>query len=74
MFTQNGNNINHVKVALYSKVSTEDQAERETIQNQINIAGTLCPAMGSEIAECYFDDGVSGMIPLGERPDDGRLP
>ncbi len=73
MLTQHGNNTNPVIVALYPKVSTEDQAERETIHNQINISGTLCPAMGLEIAECYFDDGVSGMIPLGERPENGRL-
>ena len=72
MLTQNGNNINPVKVSFYSKVSTEGQAERETIQNQINVAGTFFPAMGLEIAECYFDDGVSG-DPLGERPDDGSL-
>ena len=31
MLTQNGNNTTSAKVALYSKVSTEDQAERETI-------------------------------------------
>ena len=33
MLTQHGNNPNPVIVALYPKVSTEDQPERETIHN-----------------------------------------
>ena len=74
MLTQNGNNSNPVKVPLYFKVSTEDQAGRETIQNQINIARTLCPAMGLEIAECYFDDGGSCMIPWGSVPRTAGCP
>ena len=73
MFNQNGDNATALKVAFYARVSTEDQAERETIQNQIDIAGTLCPAMGLEIADSYLDDGVSGMIPLEQRPEGARL-
>ena len=68
MFNQNGNNGSLIKVALYARVSTEDQAERETIQNQIDVAGALCPAMGLEIVDSYLDDGVFGMIPLAQRP------
>ena len=73
MFNQNGDNGVLTKVALYARVSTEDQTERETIQNQVNVAGTLCPAMGLEIVDSYLDDGVSGMIPLGQRPEGARL-
>ena len=73
MFNQNGENGAPTKVALYARVSTEDQAERETIQNQIDIAGTLCPAMGLELVDSYLDDGISGMIPLEQRPEGARL-
>lgn len=62
-----------IKVALYARVSTEDQAERETIQNQINVANAVCPALGMEIVDSYLDDGISGMIPLEKRPEGVRL-
>jgi site-specific DNA recombinase len=62
-----------IKVALYARVSTEDQAERETIRNQIIVANAICPAMGLEIVESYLDDGVSGMVPLEQRPEGARL-
>ncbi len=61
------------KVALYARVSTEDQAERETIQNRINVANTLCPALGMSIVDSYLDDGVAGTIPLEESPEGIRL-
>ena len=54
-------------------MSTEDQAERETIQNQINVANAICPALGMSIVDSYLDDGVSGTIPLEERPEGVRL-
>ena len=49
--------------ALYLRVSTEDQAERGTIVNQLEI---LKKAALSEytIAGIYEDDGVSGSIPM----------
>lgn len=73
MFNQNGDSGPLLKVAFYARVSTDDQAERETIQNQVNIAATLCPAMGLEVVDSYLDDGVSGMIPLEQRPEGARL-
>lgn len=71
MFNPNGGSP--VKVALYARVSSEDQVERETIQNQVQIANTLCPAMGLEIVSSYLDDGVSGTIPLEKRPEGAQL-
>jgi site-specific DNA recombinase len=73
MFNSNGNNGASIKVALYARVSSEDQVERETIQNQVQIANPLCPAMGLEIVASYLDDGVSGTIPLEKRPQGGLL-
>ena len=73
MFNHNGDDSPLLKVAFYARVSTDDQAERETIQNQVDIAATLCPAMGLEVVDSYLDDGVSGMIPLEQRPEGARL-
>lgn len=72
MFT-NGDLDRPLRVALYARVSTEDQAERETIQNQIQVAEALCPAMNLKIVDKYLDDGVSGTIPLEKRPEGARL-
>lgn len=73
MFSQHSSNGALAKVALYGRTSSEDQVERETIHNQVQIANTLCPAMGLEIVASYLDDGVSGTIPLEKRPQ-GALP
>ena len=73
MFSTNGDSERPLPVALYARVSTEDQAERETIQNQIQVANALCPAMNLKIVDFYLDDGVSGIIPLEQRPEDARL-
>jgi site-specific DNA recombinase len=73
MFNPMSSNEAFIKVALYARVSSEDQVERETIQNQVHIANTLCPAMGLEIVASYLDDGVSGTISLEKRPQGGLL-
>lgn len=58
--------------ALYLRVSTEDQAERGTIENQRDV---LRKAALSEytIAGIYEDDGISGSIPMELRPNGRRL-
>jgi len=73
MFNMNGDSERPLHVALYARVSTEDQAERETIQSQVQVANALCPAMNLTIVESYLDDGVSGTIPLEQRPQGARL-
>ena len=73
MFNMSGDSERPLKVALYARVSTEDQAERETIQNQVQVANTLCPAMNLKIVDSYLDDGVSGTAPLEQRPEGARL-
>ena len=61
------------RVALYGRVSTEDQAERQTIQAQVDFLRGFCKLYGLEIADEYLDDGISGAIPLHERPKGPRL-
>ena len=62
------------RVATYERVSSEDQRERETIKTQTDeIARHLASQPGLDLVERYVDDGVSGTIPLAERPDGRRL-
>src|SRR5215218_964436 len=61
------------RVALYMRVSSEEQRDRETIEIQREFLEQYCRLYGLEIAEIYADDGVSGTVPLHERPDGRRL-
>jgi site-specific DNA recombinase len=58
-----------MKVAVYARVSSEDQQERGTIENQLEFARKYCELHQSEVAAWYKDDGVTGTIPLEDRPD-----
>lgn len=60
-------------VVVYPRVSSDDQQERETIQSQIDFAIKYCELHGLNIVDWYKDDGVSGTIPLHERPEGKRL-
>ncbi|MTI82094.1 MAG: recombinase family protein [Firmicutes bacterium] len=62
-----------MKVAIYCRVSTEDQAESKTIQNQVEFAKKYCDLHQLTIYKFYLDDGLSGTIPLEERPAGGQL-
>ncbi|MGG1598526.1 recombinase family protein [Paenibacillus naphthalenovorans] len=61
------------EVRIYCRVSSEDQQERETIENQVDFASKYCDLHKFDIGDWYKDDGVSGKIPLEERPDGKRL-
>ena len=62
-----------MRVAIYARVSSEDQAERGTIENQIEFAAKYCDLHQLEIIDWYKDDGVTGTIPLEQRPEGRRL-
>lgn len=61
------------RVAIYARVSSDDQAERGTIENQIEFANKYCDLHQLEVVEWYKDDGITGTIPLEQRPDGKRL-
>jgi site-specific DNA recombinase len=61
------------RVAIYARVSTEGQAERQTIDSQLDACRAYCAERGYEVVEEFRDNGVSGAIPLDERPEGGRL-
>jgi site-specific DNA recombinase len=56
------------RVALYMRVSSEEQREAGTIKTQDEVLRTHAERMGFKVVEAYADDGVSGVIPLHERP------
>lgn len=62
-----------MKAAVYLRVSTEEQRERQSIETQREFAQKYCELQGLEHADTYADDGVSGSIPLGDRPQGARL-
>jgi site-specific DNA recombinase len=62
------------RVATYERVSSEDQRLRETIKTQTEeIARRLAMNPALELVDRYVDDGVSGTIPMAERPAGRRL-
>lgn len=62
------------RVATYERVSSEDQRERQTIRTQTEVlARELERNPEVELVRRYADDGVSGTIPMIERPDGRRL-
>ncbi|HEY8742167.1 MAG TPA: recombinase family protein, partial [Chloroflexota bacterium] len=61
------------RVALYARVSSEDQAERGTIQAQRDFLRNFAQLYGLDVAGEYVDDGVSGTITLEGRTDGRRL-
>ena len=62
------------RAVTYERVSSEDQKQRETIKTQ---QGELAVRLDSEsdvsLRDRYVDDGVSGTIPMADRPAGKRL-
>jgi site-specific DNA recombinase len=73
MPSTNGHGPNEERVALYLRVSSEEQRDRETIEIQREFLTEYCSLYGYEEVGTYADDGVSGTIPLHERPEGRRL-
>ena len=69
----NGHGTKPDRVALYLRVSSEEQREKATIKVQREFLDGYCQLHGLEVAGRYHDDGVSGTIPLHERPEGRRL-
>jgi site-specific DNA recombinase len=61
------------RVALCLRVSSEEQRERETIEIQREFLQEYCRLYSLEVVQIYADDGVSGTVPLHERPEGRRL-
>lgn len=56
------------KNALYGRVSTEEQRENANIDIQENEVKKYLNANGLKLDYLYLDNGISGAVPLSERP------
>jgi site-specific DNA recombinase len=61
------------RAAIYLRVSSEEQRDRETILTQRNFAERYCALHEIVPAGWYADDGISGTIALEQRPEGARL-
>jgi site-specific DNA recombinase len=61
------------RVALYIRVSSEEQRDAGTIQTQRVSLERYAAQRNFEVVELYADDGVSGTLLLHERPEGRRL-
>lgn len=61
------------RAAVYCRVSSEAQQERQTIEAQVEFAQKYCDLNNIEITEIYKDDGITGTLPLQERPAGAQL-
>ena len=59
--------------AIYARVSSEDQADRGTIQGQFDYFLPYAASKDWTIVRQYCDEGVSGTRPLESRPQGSRL-
>jgi site-specific DNA recombinase len=60
-------------VAVYLRVSTEEQRERQSIVTQRECADRYCALHKLTVSAVYSDDGVSGTLPLHTRPAGSRI-
>ena len=60
-------------VAVYLRVSTEEQRERQSIATQREFGERYCQLHKLAVYRVYADDGVSGTVPLEQRADGGQI-
>ncbi len=60
-------------VAIYARVSTEEQRERQSIATQQEFGEKYCALHGFEVSGVYCDEGVSGTVPISDRLEGRRI-
>jgi site-specific DNA recombinase len=60
-------------VAVYVRVSTEEQRERQSIATQREFAEKYCDLHRLEVFQVYADNGVSGTVPIERRPEGRKM-
>lgn len=63
----------YTEAVLYARVSSEDQMERGTIDMQVDFGQKYCDLHQIQITDMYKDDGITGTLPLPDRPEGRRL-
>ena len=62
-----------MQVAIYLRVSTEEQRERQSIETQREFGERFCHLHELKVHHVYEDDGVSGTVPLEKRPQGSQI-
>jgi site-specific DNA recombinase len=63
-----------MKVAVYCRVSSDEQRDKQTIDTQTDFATRYTQLHNElEVVEVYKDDGVSGGVPVSDRPEGARM-
>ena len=60
-------------VAIYLRVSTEEQRERQSIETQREFAERYCALHQLAVFRVYADDGVSGTVPIELRQEGSQI-
>jgi site-specific DNA recombinase len=60
-------------IAIYCRVSTEEQRERQSIETQYELGQSFCKMQNLPVYRVYGDNGVSGTIPLDRRPEGSQI-
>ena len=60
-------------IAIYARVSTEEQRERQSIETQYELGQSFCKVQNLPVFRVYGDNGVSGTIPLDRRPEGSQI-
>jgi site-specific DNA recombinase len=68
-----GDSAGSERVALYMRVSSEEQKTKESISTQHDFLEGYCALYGLEVVAIYKDEAVSGTVPLRERSGGAQL-
>jgi site-specific DNA recombinase len=68
MPSTNGHGPKSERIALYLRVSSEEQKTKETIATQDAFLKEYCKLYHLEVAGVYKDAAISGTVPMAERP------
>ncbi|TMC51739.1 MAG: hypothetical protein E6J19_16025 [Chloroflexi bacterium] len=60
-------------VVIYARTSTDAQKVRQTGETQIEVCRQLLSTRGGSLLGVFSDDGVSGTLPLRQRPSGSRM-
>lgn len=64
---------NNEVVAVYCRVSSDEQTEKGTIENQRKYAEKYVDLNMLNVYDYYMDDGITGTIALQKRPEGKKL-
>lgn len=65
--------VSPMAVSIYLRVSTEEQRERQSIATQREFGERYCQLHDLTVFRVYADDGISGTIPLEQRPEGSQI-